>query len=137
MERTLKVLTDVKDLGELLDGANIDQARLVPSGGRLRLELELTRACPELQTVVRRAFGTRTKMPWVKSHLVFDHVQNAAIQRLTDTPPGQTSVLSCEAIPGGYTLTVTSPDDLRLVLTLPQLVGQFADVGQPLAVSSK
>ena len=134
MERTLTVLTDVKDLGELLGGANIDLARLVPSGRRLRLELELTRACPELQTVVRRAFVTRTKTPWVKSRLTFDHVQDAAVQRLAEAPAGQAPVLSCEAIPGGYTLTVTSPDGLRLVLTLAQLSGQFADVSQPLAV---
>ena len=132
MEQRISVVSDVKNLSELLNGASVDQARLVPSGGRLRLELELTRACPELATVVRRGLLTRTKTPWVKSRLVLDQIKDAAVQRLVDTPPDQTPLLSCEAIPGGYQLVVTAPDGLHLQLTLEQLDGQFADVGKPI-----
>ena len=132
MKRTIAVVNDMKDLSELLNGARVEQASLVPSGGRLRLEMELTRACPELQTAVRRGLLTRTKTPWVKSRLTLNQIKDASVQRLTETPPGETPLLSCEAIPGGYTLVVTSPDGLRLSLALEQLIGQFADVGSPI-----
>ena len=131
MERTISVLNDVKDLSELLEGASVDQARLAPSSGRLQLELDLTRACPELETVVRRGFSTRTKTPWVKSRLTLSQVKGASVQHLTDVSPTQSPLLSCEAIPGGYALVVTGHDGLRLSLTLEQLNGQFADVGKP------
>ncbi len=132
MERTIAVLSDVKDLSELLNGASIDHARLVPSGGRLRLEMELTRACSELQPAIHRGFMGRTKTPFVKSRLSLGQIKDAAVQRLTDAPPAQASLLSCEAVSGGYTLVVTSPDGLRLSLNLEQLNGQFADLGQPI-----
>ena len=132
MERAISVLSDVKDLSELLEGASVDQARLTPSGGRLKLEMELTRACPELQTVMRRGVITRTKTPWVKSCLTLSQIKDASVRRLTDAPPGETPLLSCEAIPGGYTLVVMSHDGLRVSLTLEQLNGQFADVGNPI-----
>ena len=127
MERTIAVVNDVKDLSELLSGARVEQARLVPSGGRLRLEMELTRIYSELQTVERHGLLTRTKTPRFKSRLVLSQIKDAAVQRLTDAPPGETPLLSCEAIPGGYTLVVASSDWLRLLLTLEQLDGQFAD----------
>ena len=133
MEQVITFVTDVKNLGELLDGASVDQARVVPSGGRLRLELELTRACPELATVVKRGLLARTKTPWVKSRLVLNQIKDVAVQRLVDAPPDQVPLLSCEAIPGGYQVVVTAPDGLRLQLILEQLDGQFTDVGQPIA----
>jgi hypothetical protein len=132
MEREIHVLSDVKDLSELIDGASVDQARLIPSGRRLSLEMSLTRACPELQTVVRRGLLTRTKTPWVKSRLTLNQITEASVQRLIDTPAESASLLSCEAIQGGYTLVVTSPDGLRLSLTLEQLDGRFMDVGAPI-----
>jgi len=133
MERTIGVLTDVKDLSEWLDGSRVDQARLVPSSGRLRLELELTRACPELSTTARRGFLTRTKTPWVRCHLAFNQVTEASVQHLTEPRPGETSLLSCEAVAGGYQLVVTAPDGLQLVLKLEQLDGHFVDTGTPIA----
>ena len=132
MDRTIRVISDVKDLSELLDGASVDHARLVPSGARLRLEVELTRACAELQTVARRGWFTKTKTPWVKSRLSFAHIKDASIQRVEETPVQQVPLLSCEAIAGGYTLVMTSPDGLRLTVVLEQLDGQFADFGQPI-----
>ena len=48
MERHISVLTDLKDLSELLGGARIDHVRLVPDSSGLRSEIDLTRACPEL-----------------------------------------------------------------------------------------
>jgi hypothetical protein len=133
MERTIQVMGDLKDLGELLDGAGIDQARLAPSDGRLRLDMELTRACPELQAAARPGFGGRRKVPWVKSRLVLERITDAAVQRVTDGGAAQPPLLACEAIAGGYTVAVTSHDGLRLVLTMDQLSGAFQDIGQPVA----
>lgn len=132
MERTVTVLSDVKDLGELLGGARVDQARLVPSSGRLRLELDVTRACPELQVVERRGLVRRRRIPWVTGRLRLDQVKDAIVQRLDGPPPGQTPLLECEAIPGGYRFVVTTPDGLRLQAVLEALSGQFADTGTPM-----
>ena len=131
MERTIAVVSDVKTLGELLNGAGVEQTRLVPSGGTLYLDMELIRACPELKTEVRRGLMTKTNIPWVKSRLRLNRIQDATVQRLTDGAPDQSPLLVCDAVPGGYTLVVTSPDGLRLSLKLETLDGQFADVGQP------
>ena len=142
MERAIRVLGDIKDLSELLQGASLDQARLLPatasaaggpgpSNGRLRLELELTRACPELQAPGGRGWGFRPRVPWVKSRLVLQQVSGASVQRLDDGSPAQVSLLACDAVSGGYTLSVTSHDGLQLVLTLEQLDGEFKDIGQP------
>lgn len=131
MEQTIAVVSDVKNVSELLEGASVDGARLVPAGGRLRLEMDLTRACPELQTVVRKGFMTRTKTPWTKSRLTLEAIKDVAIQRAADVPSTQAPLLSCDAVPGGYSLTVTAHDGLRLQLTLEQLTGRFMDVGQP------
>ncbi|MBI3010993.1 MAG: hypothetical protein HYY58_00670 [Candidatus Omnitrophica bacterium] len=131
MEKAIAVLTDVKDLSEVLDGASVDRVCLIPSGGRLRLEMELTRACPELNTVVRRGFLTKTKTPWVKGRLSLGQIKDASVERMAETPADQPPLLLCETVPGGYTLVVTSPDGLRLSLTLEQLEGQFADIGRP------
>ncbi len=122
MERTISVLSDVKDLGELLAGACIEQARCVPSGARLRLEIELTRPCRERPT--------KPPIPWVKSRLQIGQIKESSVQRVSEQVRGQTPWLSCDAIPGGYHLMITSADGLRFVLTLEQLNGQFADVGQ-------
>ena len=133
MERAIAVVNDVTDLSALLDGARIDQARVVPEGGRLRLEVELTRACRELQTVVRRGLLMRTQTPWAKSRVVLDRVSEAVVQRLPDAPSDQVPLFACEAIPGGYRLTVTAPDGLRLQATLGALSGRFADTTAPMA----
>ena len=132
MEQAIAVLSDLKNVSELLEGASIEQARLVPSIGRLQLELEVTRACPELKTTVRRGLMRKTTIPWVKSRLTVGQITGVSIQRAAEAPAGQTPVLACEAVPGGYTLTVTSPDGLQLTLALDQLQGQFADLGRPI-----
>ena len=131
MERAITVLGDIKDLSELLQGASLDQVRLLPGNGRMRLELELTRACPELQPAGGRKWGFRAKVPWVKSRLVLQQVSDASVRRLDDGSPAQVSLLACDAVLGGYTLAVTSHDGLQLVLTLEQLDGEFRDVGKP------
>ena len=131
MERAITVLSDIKDLSELLDGARIDQVRLVPDGGRLRVEMELTRACPELKTTVRVGLRRRVKVPWVKSRLSLAHIKDASVQRLEDGPADQTPLLSCEAVSGGYACDVTGLDGLQLSLSLEQLSGEFADTSSP------
>lgn len=134
MERAIAVLTDVKDLSELLHGAGVDQARLVPSSGGLRLELGVTRAMPEQATVVRRGFLSRTKTPWTKSRLVLERIREASVQRVAEIPSPDVPLLACEAIPGGYSLVLTAPDGLQLALTLEQLQGHFSDVGSPMVL---
>src|SRR3989338_5460733 len=129
----ISVLGDVKDLSEILQGASLDQVRLRPDGGRLRLEAELTRACSELRPAGRGGFGLRPRVPWVKSRLTLGEIRDVSVQRLDDGSPAQMSLLACDAIPGGYTLSIMSHDGLKLVLTLDQLRGQFADVGKPAA----
>ena len=131
MERAIAVVNDVTDLSELLDGARVDRARLVPEGGRLRLELELTRACRELQTVVRRGLLKRSTTPWAKSRVVLDRVSEAMVQRLVEMPPEPIPLLTCEAVAGGYQLTVTTSDGLRVDVTLAALSGRFMDTAAP------
>jgi hypothetical protein len=132
MERTVSVLSDVKNLGEFIEGASLERARLLPGAGQMSLELELTRACPELATVVRRGFMARAKMPWVKSRLTLRRITGVAVQRAADAAVTPKPLLACEAVPGGYRAVVTSPDGLELAVTLEQLDGQFLDVGQPI-----
>ena len=132
MQRAIAVVTDVKDLSELLHGASVEQARMVSSGGRLRVEVELTRAMMEQQRVVRHGLFKRTQTPWIKGRLTLEGIQDVEVQRVSDQPPDQTPLLTCEAIPGGYQFVVTAPDGLRLQLTLAQLSGQFEDIGRPI-----
>jgi hypothetical protein len=132
MQRTISVVSDVKDLSEVLNGASVDQARFVSSGGRLRLEMELTRAMVERQQVIRQGWFKRFRTPWIKSRLVLEQIQDVAVQHLSDQPPEQLPLLACDAIAGGYQFVVTSPEGLRLQLTLEQLQGQFEDIGSPI-----
>ncbi len=132
MERAISVVSDVRDLSELLHGASIDQARLVSSGGWMRMEVELTRAMPERQRVVRQGLLKRMKTPWSKGRLTLDRIQDVAVQRLSDMPPDQTPLLACDAIAGGYQFVVTAPDGLQIQLTLEQLSGAYEDVGSPI-----
>lgn len=133
MQRTVSVLGDIKDLGELIEGASIDAARLVPAGDSLRLEMELTRACAEQAGAARGGFLSRQKTPWTKSRLLLEGIKDAAVGRAPEGPGAHPSLLGCEAVTGGYQLTVTSHDGLRLSLTLDRLSGQFSDIGQPVA----
>ena len=135
MQRNVSVLSDVKDLGELIEGARIDSAKLLPSGDCLRLELELTRACAELAGTVRGGFLSPPKTPWTRSRLVLGWVKDVSVGRAPEVPGVHPSLLGCESVAGGYRLTITSPDGLQLSLTLERLSGEFADIGQPTVVS--
>ena len=132
MERAITVVTDVKDLSDLLHGASVDQARFVASGGRLRMELELTRAMAEQQRVVRHGMFKRVRTPWVKGRMTLERIQEVTVQRVGDLGPDEFPLFACEAVPGGYQVVVTTPDGLRLSLALEQLSGQFHDVGTPI-----
>ena len=128
MERNIEVLGDIKDLSELLGAASIDQIRLFPAGGRLKLDLELTRACLEAVPASGGAF--RRKTPWVKSRLVLNQIRDAAFERLENSS-AQVSLLACDSVGGGYAISVTSHDGLRLVMSLEGLQGEFQDIGKP------
>ncbi len=132
MDRAITLMTDVKDLGELLAGARVEQAKMVQAGGRLQLLVELVRAMPERQHVIRRGLFQRAKTPWTKCQLTLTGVQSLTVKRLEDLGPDQTPLLVCEAVSGGYQLTIQAPDGLQLVLGLERLEGAFADVGSPI-----
>ena len=133
MERAITVLSDVKDLGELLDGSRIEQVRMSVSGVRMRLELKVTRAMVEAPRTPRRGLFGRTHIPWITGKLTLNGIRDVSVQQRTDEPPDQVPLLACEAVPGGYTMTITAPGGLRLQLALEQLDGQFVDVGSPVA----
>lgn len=133
MERAIQVLGDIKDLSELLQGASIDKMRLQASGERLKLDLELTRACLE-GTPAGSAKPFGRKIPWVKSRLTLSDIRDAAFE-YAQSGSSQVSLLACDSIEKGYTLSVTSQEGLRLVMSLDTLRGAFEDVGEPVAAS--
>lgn len=130
MQRTIRVLSDFKELAELLEGANVDQVRIVSAQGRLRLEIELTRAMIE-RPATRSGLFKRSRAPWIKSKLVLKAIEDVIVHRIADGAQ-RAPLLSVESVSGGYTASVTSPDGLRLELTLEQLEGVFEDIGTPI-----
>lgn len=132
MERAMTVLTDVKDLGELLKGASVEQAVLKPGAGGLQLVARLVRAMPERQTVVKRGMFRRLQTPWTACELTLSRVQAVTVKRVTDLAPDERPILACEAVPGGYQFSIQAPDGLQLTVSLDQLEGSFADVGSPI-----
>lgn len=135
MERRISVVGDLKDLSDLLAGASVEQTRLLPEGGLLRLEMELTRACIEAPLEQRGLFGSRKKIPWVKSSFTLNRITRVLLQHLPQAQARQAPLLVCDSVSGGYTVGLTSPDGLYLLLTLEQLDGSFTDVGRPVDVS--
>ena len=133
MERTIQVLGDIKDLSELLQGASIDKMRLLPSGGRLKLDVELTRACFEMAPSGKGS-GFSRKVPWVKSRLVLGQIRDAAFEP-AQNGAAEAALLACDSIGGGYTLSVASQSGLRLVMNMDALQGEFQDVGNPVTAS--
>ncbi|HAM40976.1 MAG TPA: hypothetical protein DDX89_01905 [Candidatus Omnitrophica bacterium] len=129
MERAMAVLTDVKDVGELLDGARVEQAELKPGAGGWQLVARLVRAMPERQTVVKRGVFRRLKIPWTACELTLSRVQAVTVKRLTDLAPDERPILACEAVPGGYQFSIQAPDGLQLTVSLDRLEGSFRDVG--------
>ncbi|MBI3312349.1 MAG: hypothetical protein HYZ88_02365 [Candidatus Omnitrophica bacterium] len=132
MERTIAFVTDVKDLSDLLNGANVDDANLVPIGGRMQLELHLTRAMAERQQVVRAGLLRRVKTPWTKCELTLKGITTVAVKRVEDAATQHMPLLACDAVKGGYQVTVQAPDGVQFVLGLERLDGAFADVGSPI-----
>ena len=132
MKRTISSSGDVQGLGELLNGASVDRSRFALDGGALCLELELTRACLELKTSVRRGFVTRTRVPWMKSRLTLEQVTAVVVLRVSDALPQEQPVLLCEPAAVGYRVIVTNHDGLQLHLTMTQLAGIFEDIGKPI-----
>lgn len=132
MERTVAFVTDVKDLSDLLNGASVDEAGMVPVGGRLQLRLRLTRAMPERQRVVRAGLLKKVKTPWTKCELALNGITTVAVKRTEEAVTRQAPLMACDAVKNGYQLTVQAPDGLQFVLNLEQLDGSFADVGSPI-----
>ena len=134
MNKSIVVLSDVKDLAELLDGAGVEQANVVPAGGRLELVIEGTRAMVEQPPVVRGGVFKRAKTPWTKYRLTLTHITRVTVTRAEHSSADHAPLLACDAVPGGYELTVQAPDGLRLVVGLEQLEGTFADIGSVVQV---
>ena len=119
MEHALAVISDVSNLSRILAGAVFGAARLLPSGGRLRLELELLPA----PAAGRRGVGAA-----VTHRLTLEQVTEANIRHVATVPTGQ-PLISCEAVRGGYQVVVAAPDGLRLELNVEQLNGRLAALG--------
>ncbi len=117
MEHAIAVITDLKNLSERLAGASLGAARLVPSGGRLRLELELLHQPP---------VGRRTG-PAARSRLTLERITDASVQHVATVPTDQ-PLLACEAVPGGYHVVVATSDGLRLELAAEQLSGRLVEL---------
>lgn len=132
MERAIKVLTDVKDLSELLAGAGVEDAQVRAGGDGLQLTARLLRAMPERKTLVKQGLFRRPKTPWSRCEVTLSHITSVSVKHLTDMAPDQTPLMTCEAVAGGYQFTLQAPDGLQLMLQLDQLDGSFADVGSPI-----
>ncbi len=130
MERTVTVVTDVKDVSDFLNGACLEQIQVAPLGGTLQFTAELTRAMMERQTVVRQGWRRKVKTPWTKCQLVLRGVRDATVCQPSDHS-SDTPLLCCDAIKGGYRMTIQVPQGLQLVLNLEHLDGEFSDVGSP------
>ena len=130
MERTIGYLTDLKDLSNLLVGARIEHAELVPAVGSCSLDLQLTRAMVEQPAAQRAGLFKRPKTPWSSSRLTLKRIRSVAIHRAEDLT-ADTPLLDAEAVPGGYAVKIQSPDGLQFLLQVDQLQGQFADIGSP------
>lgn len=130
MTRDITVLSDLNDLNDLLRGATVDQARVVPDQGRLQLVIDITRAMIEREPVeTGRGPFKRARVPWAKSRLVLRCVTTTEVKRMLDAPPTDQPLLVCDAVLGGYQLTVQAPDGLQLTVGLERLDGAFTDVG--------
>lgn len=120
MEHAIAVLSDVSHLSGILGGAVFGAARLVPSGSRLRLELELLPA---------PSAGRRRGAPAAATHrLILEQVTEATLRHVATVPTDQ-PLVSCEAVRGGYQVVVAAPDGLRLELSVEQLSGRLVALG--------
>ena len=134
MNKTISVLSDIQDLGELLRGAAIDQAALSPSEGRVEVVIEGTRAMVEQPAVAGGGWFTRPKTPWTKFRMTLGRITQATLARAEQAAGDQAPLLACDAVAGGYHLTVRTPDGLQLVLAVDKLAGTFSDAGRVVRV---
>ena len=130
MERAIRVMGDVKDLNDWLRGAGLNEARLVPSGDRVSLVVDLTRAMFEQPPVRRGLFKQQT--PWTACRLTLNGITQSTVKRV-ETAPDETPLIACDAIHNGYQCTVQAPDGMQFVLTMETLDGRLTDVGSPIA----
>jgi len=131
MERVLAVVSDIKNLSELLAGARIEEAVLACVGGRMQLTLEVTRAVVEQQRVVRQGFRHRLDTPWAKSRVVINGIRTVTQRPApVEGSAADLSLLSCDAVAGGYHLTIQDPAGWQFVLEVEQLTGSCTDVGE-------
>ena len=133
MERQIRVLTDIKDLDELLNGARVDRTHVISNPGRPpRLIVELTRAMIERQTVVQQGLFKRIKTPFSSCRLVFSSIRRVTTESVEGAPAlTDGAVLSCEPVKDGYHLTIRAEGGTQIMLELDALNGAFEDVGQP------
>jgi len=129
MERTITVLTDLKDLSELLHGATLQATRGVPAGGALQLIFEFTRELVEHQPTEHRGWRHRVNIPRTPCELRLSRITTVTVRRSSERSSASLPLLSCDAVPGGYQLTVQAPDGLQVVVGMTQLDGTFADLG--------
>ena len=133
MERQIRVLTDIKDLDELLNGARVDRTHVIANPGKpTQLIVELTRAMIERQTTVQQGFFKRIKTPFSSCRLVFSSIRRVTTESVEGAPPlTDGAVLSCEPVKGGYHLTIRGEGGTQIMLELDALTGVFQDIGVP------
>jgi hypothetical protein len=131
MERQIAVLSDIKDVTELLNGARIDRTRVVSGASQTQVIVDLTRAMVERPAVVQPGLFRRSKTLFTKSQLVF-----SAVRSVTNAPPAEGlfegAIMNCEPVKGGYQLTLRGEGQATLVVLVDRLDGVFQDVGQPI-----
>ena len=132
MQRSITVLTDVKDLSELLNGARVEDVRSVSAGGQSQIVATLTRAMVELQRVVPAGLFKRVKMPWTKCQLTIGQVKSASVRQATYPASAQLPILWGDAVKGGYQLILRVDEASEWVLEVPTLDGAFTDIGSPI-----
>lgn len=130
MERNISQLTDLESLSEFLNGASIEQTRFVPHDKALQCHIELIRACPEMKSQKRSGFLTRSKVPWVKSRLTLNGIQEISVERVEQLSIEAEPLIVCTENSENIRLVVNNPDGLRLNLTLPSVNGKFEDIGE-------
>lgn len=131
MERRIQVLTDIKDLNELLAGASVDRTQVVSHPGQTQLIVELTRAMIERQTTVRQGLFQRLKTPFSKCQLTFASIRAVTTAKTDVAPSAASDLMACEPVKNGYRLTIRSGDGTEIALDVDTLNGRFEDVGQP------
>jgi hypothetical protein len=120
MQRSIRVLSDVCTVADLLAGGRIESMDVAAQRGSSTVSVVLKR--PQIEAETDRS---AKRVPVVTSTLVFRGV--AEINTQPAVPQGQVPLVSCEAVPGGYVCALDAPPGQQTLLKMPALEGFFQD----------